>query len=133
MSTRRIRSQCSRTTRSSSLTNSIVSSATSQPKKERGFPRGDISTPLFCDICIVDRVFPSAYRILRVRGIQTSYESNNGVVNRKVSQSLQPVKIPSIELGSFSLGIEILWLANGCENIEVAMVRVKSKSKKTIG
>ncbi|MED6222754.1 hypothetical protein PIB30_067453 [Stylosanthes scabra] len=32
------------------------------------------------------------------------------------------LKIPSIELGSFSLGIEILWLANGCENIGVAMV-----------
>ncbi|MED6201947.1 hypothetical protein PIB30_100306, partial [Stylosanthes scabra] len=32
------------------------------------------------------------------------------------------LKIPSIELGSFSLGIEILWLTNGCENIGVAMV-----------
>ncbi|MED6126746.1 hypothetical protein PIB30_081401 [Stylosanthes scabra] len=41
----------------------------------------------------------------------------------KVSQSLQPIKkLSSIELGSFSLGIEILWLGNGCENIGVAMV-----------
>ncbi|MED6176201.1 hypothetical protein PIB30_085804 [Stylosanthes scabra] len=32
------------------------------------------------------------------------------------------LKIPSIKLGSFSLGIEILWLTNGCENIGVAMV-----------
>ncbi|MED6116486.1 hypothetical protein PIB30_100779 [Stylosanthes scabra] len=32
------------------------------------------------------------------------------------------LKIPSIELGSFFLGIEILWLANGCENIGVAIV-----------
>ncbi|MED6140863.1 hypothetical protein PIB30_097566, partial [Stylosanthes scabra] len=35
------------------------------------------------------------------------------------------LKIPSIELGSFSLGIEILWLANGCENIGVAMVEYR--------
>ncbi|MED6200754.1 hypothetical protein PIB30_088336, partial [Stylosanthes scabra] len=32
------------------------------------------------------------------------------------------LKIPSFKLESFSLGIEILWLANGCENIGVAMV-----------
>ncbi|MED6201424.1 hypothetical protein PIB30_094843, partial [Stylosanthes scabra] len=35
------------------------------------------------------------------------------------------LKIPSIELKSFSLGIEILWLANGCENIWVAMVEYR--------
>ncbi|MED6225499.1 hypothetical protein PIB30_094338, partial [Stylosanthes scabra] len=35
------------------------------------------------------------------------------------------LKIPSISLGSFSLGIEILWLANGCENIGVAMVECR--------
>ncbi|MED6189210.1 hypothetical protein PIB30_093666, partial [Stylosanthes scabra] len=35
------------------------------------------------------------------------------------------LKIPSIKLGSFSLGIEILWLANGCENIGVAMVEYR--------
>ncbi|MED6115751.1 hypothetical protein PIB30_093700 [Stylosanthes scabra] len=39
------------------------------------------------------------------------------------------LKIPSIKLRSFSLGIEILWLANGCENIGVIMVEYRALAK----
>ncbi|MED6151968.1 hypothetical protein PIB30_087360 [Stylosanthes scabra] len=35
---------------------------------------------------------------------------------RKCHKACNRLKIPSIKLGSFSLGIEILWFANGCEN-----------------
>ncbi|MED6150922.1 hypothetical protein PIB30_077324, partial [Stylosanthes scabra] len=49
--------------------------------------------------------------------------AKNVLVNKDCHKSLQPdLKIPSTGLGSFSLEIEILWLANGCENIGVAMV-----------
>ncbi|MED6125801.1 hypothetical protein PIB30_072061 [Stylosanthes scabra] len=57
------------------------------------------------------------------RGIQTNCEIDNGVRQQeRCHRACNQLKIPSIELGLFSLGIEILWLANGCENIGVAMV-----------
>ncbi|MED6126404.1 hypothetical protein PIB30_078013 [Stylosanthes scabra] len=53
----------------------------------------------------------------RCRGIQTKGEIDNGVSQQeRCHKACNQLKIPSIKLGSFSLGIEILWLANGCEN-----------------
>ncbi|MED6126842.1 hypothetical protein PIB30_082396 [Stylosanthes scabra] len=56
-------------------------------------------------------------------GIQTNYEINNGVRQQeRCHKACKQLKISSIELGSFSLGTEILWLADGCDNIGVAIV-----------
>ncbi|MED6177833.1 hypothetical protein PIB30_101742, partial [Stylosanthes scabra] len=57
-------------------------------------------------------------------GTQISYECELRMFlsTKRCHKSLQPdLKISSTGLGSFSLGIEILWLANGCESIGVAM------------
>ncbi|MED6128418.1 hypothetical protein PIB30_097645 [Stylosanthes scabra] len=62
----------------------------------------------------------------RCRGIQTNCEIDSGVRQQeRCHRACNQLKIPSIELGSFSLGIEILWLTNGCENIGVAMVEYR--------
>ncbi|MED6125107.1 hypothetical protein PIB30_065431, partial [Stylosanthes scabra] len=59
-------------------------------------------------------------------GIQTNCEIDSGVRQQeRCPRACNQLKIPSIELGSFSLGIEILWLANGCEIIGVAMVEYR--------
>ncbi|MED6175378.1 hypothetical protein PIB30_077799 [Stylosanthes scabra] len=42
------------------------------------------------------------------------------------------LKIPSIELGLFSLGIEILWLANGCEILGLQWLSIGNKNKNEI-
>ncbi|MED6222736.1 hypothetical protein PIB30_067243 [Stylosanthes scabra] len=66
-------------------------------------------------------------REYRCRGIQTNCEIDSGVrqQERCRHRACNQLKIPSIKLGSFSLGIEIFWLVNGCENIGVAMVEYR--------
>ncbi|MED6187840.1 hypothetical protein PIB30_080303, partial [Stylosanthes scabra] len=60
---------------------------------------------------------PLSRPVILVEESKPAVRLTAGLVNEeRCHKACNQLKIPSIELGSFSLGIEILWLANGCEN-----------------